>query len=135
MLYYCENVTFIKPIIKSILLGFNESPTGFCMPLFLPIFFAFFVSTTITVGLSSRPSSSLARLFYCSTQSEHFFFSLFLRHSLWHKNNNVWMSVPFSRFVVIVQNWIFSWFLAILTWLLQEEEAGEQGDVKRRKKM
>ena len=39
----------------------TKAQLGFSMPLFLPSFLLF-VSTTITVGLSSRPSSTLARL-------------------------------------------------------------------------
>ena len=54
------------------LLVSTKAQLGFSMPLFLP---SFPFSPTITVGLSSRPSSSLARLYFDVTKTQDYPFS------------------------------------------------------------
>ena len=54
------------------IIGLDESPMGFSMPLFLPNFVV--LSPKITVGLSSRQSPSSARFY--SFLLEHLFMKL-----------------------------------------------------------
>jgi hypothetical protein len=62
---YHLNIIIMLELSDGLYIGLDESPTGFkYAPIFAKNCFCccfVFLSTTITVGLSERPSSSLAR--------------------------------------------------------------------------